>query len=83
MNEQTFKIALTAEERRIISALRDLPASPLKTLLGEVMARLVDYVREPSCPELQADGAPCTSPTADCVQCRKLKHVLEHLRDQL
>jgi hypothetical protein len=83
MNEQVVKIAVTAEERRIISALRDLPSSPLKDLLGEVMSRLVDSVREPSCPELQADGVPCATATADCEQCRKLKQVLETLKNQL
>ena len=83
MNDQVVKIAVTPEERKFISALRDLPPSPLKDLLAEVVSRLVDAVREPGCPELQADGAPCASPTADCEQCRMLKQVLETLKSQL
>ena len=83
MNERVVTIAVSPEERRIISALRDLPPSPLRDLLGEVMERLVELVREPTCPELQADGAPCTSPAADCAQCRQLKEVLASLRDRL
>jgi hypothetical protein len=82
MSEQGVRIAVTESERRIISALRDLPESPLKTLLGEVMAGLVDFAREPRCAEMQADGVPCAVPDADCEQCRKLKQVLETLRDQ-
>ncbi len=83
MSERVVTIAVTPEERRIVSALRDLPPSPLKDLLAQVLTRLVDLVRAPTCPEMQADGVPCASVTADCEQCRKLKQVLESLRDQL
>ena len=82
MSEQAIRIAVTEDERRIISAMRDLPPSPLKELLGQVMAGLVEFVREPRCAEMQADGVPCAVPDADCEQCRKLKQVLETLRDQ-
>jgi hypothetical protein len=80
MSQASFTIAVTAEERRIISALRDLPASPLRDLLSEVMSGLVEFVREPSCAEMQADGVPCAAPDADCEQCRRLKEVLLALR---
>ena len=83
MSDDAVRMAVSAEERRIISALRDLPPSPLKELLSQVMARLVEFVREPRCPEMQADGVPCALPDADCEQCRMLKQVLEQLRDQL
>jgi hypothetical protein len=83
MSERVVTIAVTAQERRIISALRDLPTSQMKDLLAQVLARLVELVRDPVCPEMQADGVPCAAPTADCEQCRKLKQVLESLRDRL
>jgi hypothetical protein len=82
MSEQVVRIAVTENERRIISAMRDLPESPLKSLLGEVMLGLADFAREPRCAEMQADGVPCAVADADCEQCRKLKQVLETLRDQ-
>ena len=82
MNDnRVVTIAVTPEERRIVSALRDLPPGPLKELLAQVMTRLADLVREPGCPEMQADGVPCAVATADCEQCRKLKQMLEYLRD--
>jgi DNA-binding MarR family transcriptional regulator len=81
-DERVVTIAVTPEERRIISALRDLPPSPLKDLLAQVIARLVEFAANPGCPEMQADGAPCASPTADCEQCRQLKAVLESLRNR-
>jgi len=83
MSDQQVRIAVTEDERRIISALRDLPPSPLKELLGQVMHGLVDFVREPRCPEMQADGVPCAVADADCEQCRMLKKMLESLRDEL
>ncbi len=82
MSEHVVKIAVSENERRIISAMRDLPESPLKALLGEVMTGLADFAREPRCAEMQADGVPCAVADADCEQCRKLKQVLETLREQ-
>jgi hypothetical protein len=81
-DERVVTIAVTPEERRIISALRDLPPSPLKDLLAQVVTRLVDFATNPGCPEMQADGVPCSSPTADCEQCRQLKEVLVSLRER-
>jgi hypothetical protein len=82
-DDRVVTIAVTPGERRIISALRDLPPSPLRDLLAEVMDHLVDAVRQPSCPEMQADGVPCAAPDADCQQCRMLKQVLETVKVQL
>jgi len=73
-------VKLTQEEWKLISGLRDLPPSPLRDLMSEMMTALVDYVREPKCAELQADGVPCVSPTADCEQCQKVTQLLITLR---
>jgi hypothetical protein len=48
--------------------------------MKEMMAALVEYVREPKCAEMQADGVPCTSPAADCEQCHKVHQLLMTLR---
>jgi len=83
MSDPEVRIVVSPAERRIISALRDLPPSPLRDLLGQVIDRLIETVREPSCPEMQADGVPCTSPSADCEQCRMLRAVLGSLEERL
>jgi len=75
-----MSVKLTPEEWNLIAGLRDIPPSPLRDLMNEMMAALVEYVREPKCAELQADGAPCTSPTADCEQCQKVQRLLTTLR---
>jgi hypothetical protein len=83
MGEDSVSLAVTPVERRIISGLRDLPPSPLRDLLAQVMVALIELVRQPQCPELQADGAPCTSPAADCAECAKLKEILSSLANRL
>ena len=83
MTEQLTAIALTADERRIVSALRDIPPSPLRDLAREVILRLLDFVREPKCAEMQGDGVPCDRPEADCEQCTRLMEIVESLKDAL
>jgi hypothetical protein len=83
MDDERVRIAVSPRERRIISALRDLPPGQPRELLEEVLERLVEFVRDPHCSELQADGAPCASPESDCEQCARLKEILAGLRDGL
>jgi len=83
MPETMTLLNVTPRERQLISALRDLPPSPLRDVLDDVLVRLVDFVREPHCPEMQADGVPCDSATADCEQCTKLRTILAKLANDL
>ena len=74
---------LTPEERRIVLALREIPPSPLRELYATLVAELTDFAAHPTCGEMQADGAPCTSAEASCDQCQKLGSLLEGLRSRL
>jgi hypothetical protein len=74
---------LTPEERRIVLALREIPASPLRDLYVTLVAELTDFAASPTCADMQADGAPCTSADASCDQCQKLESLLEGLRSRL
>jgi hypothetical protein len=80
MEQETVKVRLNPDEWKLIAGLRDIPPSPLLELTHELMMALIDYVRDPHCPELQADGAPCETPAADCEECRKVKELLFTLR---
>ena len=80
MSEETTSVALTPRELRMISGLRDIPPSPLRDLCQELIDRLIEFVREPRCPEFQADGVPCTSASADCEQCARVTKLMETLR---
>jgi len=74
---------LTADERRLVLALREVPPSPLRDLYATLVSELTDFVTNPTCTEMQGDGAPCTSAEACCDQCRKLESLLEGLRSRL
>jgi hypothetical protein len=74
---------LTAEERRLVLALREVPKSPLRDLYTTLVSELTDFVASPTCAEMQADGAPCNGTDTSCDQCRKLESLLEGLRRRL
>ncbi len=80
MEKRRISVKLDPEEWKLVSGLRDIPPSPLRDLMHQLMVSLVDYVREPKCAELQADGAPCDNPAADCEQCVRVKDLLFTLR---
>jgi hypothetical protein len=83
MEQEAVRIALTAEEQRLIWAYRDVPTGQPRELLGQVLTALCELVREPHCAQVQADGVPCTTPTSDCAECLRLKEVLADLRRDL
>jgi hypothetical protein len=74
---------LSPEERRLLLALREIPESPLRELFTTLVSELTDFVTSPTCAEMQADGAPCTSAEASCEQCRKVEELIEGLRTRL
>jgi len=83
MEQEMVKVRLSPDEWKLIAGMRDIPASPLRDLTHELVMALVDYVRDPHCPELQADGVPCETPAADCEECRKVKELLISLRGDM
>jgi hypothetical protein len=74
---------LTPEERRLVLALREVPPSRLRDLLVTFVGELAQFVAEPSCAEMQADGVPCPSAHDSCDECRKVASLLEGLRTRL
>ena len=80
MTHGEVRVRLDSEEWTLLSGLRDIPPSPLRELTHEFMLALISYVREPRCPEMQADGVPCESAEADCEQCIKVKALRATLR---
>jgi hypothetical protein len=80
VEQELVSVRLDPDEWKLVAGLRDIPPSPLRDLMREMMLALVDYVREPKCPELQADGVPCETPEADCEQCVRVKELLFTLR---
>jgi hypothetical protein len=76
-------LPLTLEEQKLLLALREIPPSRLRDLMTTLVSELADFVAEPSCAEMQADGAPCPTTEVSCDECRKLTTILEGLRGRL
>jgi hypothetical protein len=76
-------LPLTLEEQRLLLALREIPPSRLRDLMTALVSELADFVAEPRCAEMQADGVPCATTDVSCDECRKLTSVLEGLRGRM
>ena len=76
-------LPLSPEEQKLLLALREIPPSRLRDLMTTLIGELAEFVAEPSCAEMQADGAPCPTTDASCDECRKLTTILEGLRGRL
>jgi len=72
-------LVLTAEEERLVLALRDVPDSPLKERLVGLVGELAARVAHPCCAEMQADGVPCDSAETACDECRRGTAFLDRL----
>ncbi len=76
-------LPLSLEEQKLLLALREIPPSRLRDLMTTLVSELADFVAEPSCAEMQADGAPCPTTEVSCDECRKLTVILEGLRGRM
>jgi hypothetical protein len=76
-------LPLGPEEQKLLLALRGIPPSRLRDLMTTLIVELADFVAEPGCAEMQADGAPCPASDTSCDDCRKLTTILEGLRGRL
>ena len=77
------QVPLGAEERNLVSSLRNNPACPLKARIDALLGDLVKFAADPKCFEFQGDGAPCTNTNGDCESCRKVTDVIDLLRRRI
>jgi hypothetical protein len=78
-----YNVALDDDEWRLIRSLREIPPSPLRDRMREVIDALVAFVANPGCPELQADGVPCSRTLMVCERCRRVLSLLGGMRRRL
>ncbi len=74
---------LSEWEWRLIARLREAPEGPLRHRLLELLDELVQFLREPRCAQVQADGVPCGAVEADCEECLQVAEMLTTLRSSL
>ena len=77
MRNQAIDVTLSSDEWAFISALRGLPESPLKARVGTLLGQIVAFMEEPRCAEMQGDGVPCTTVTAQCEQCIHVAELID------
>jgi hypothetical protein len=79
MTDPTINITLSAEEWRIVMALREIPDSPLRQKVSGLFGELARFVQQPRCLGMQSDGFPCGSPNTSCEECQQMLKVLDDL----
>ena len=80
---QATSVMLSATERELLSALREMPDGSLKTRLESFLVELTTFVSTPGCAQMQADGIPCGDAAADCEECLMLDQMLKTLKSTL
>jgi hypothetical protein len=79
MTEPAIQTTLSAEEWKIVMALREIPDSPLRTKVSGLLAELMRFVQQPRCLGMQGDGFPCGTPHTSCEECQQMLQVLDDL----
>ena len=82
-SEAPYHVALDDDEWRLIRSLREIPPSPLRDRMHEVIEALVGFVADPGCPELRAEGVPCSRTLLACGRCRRVLSLLDGMRRRL
>jgi hypothetical protein len=83
MNPTLRPLDLDPFEHRLVTALRNMPESPVKQRIMALLDRVVDFARNPRCAELQADGVPCGNAQGDCDHCEMVTGLLDELEQGL
>ena len=79
MGESTIDVTLTAREWELISTLRAIPPSPLRSKVAVLIDDLVAFIHDPKCAEMQGDGVPCDNVSTACEQCAHVAGMLESM----
>lgn len=77
------QVTLTPEEWKLVSALRNVPESPLKARIDALLAELMRFAADPKCTESQGDGVPCTNTNMDCDSCKRVTDLIDVLRRRI
>jgi hypothetical protein len=77
---EPVQVTLTTKEWKLVSALRNVPESPLKVQIDALLAELMQFAADPKCYESQGDGVPCTNTNMDCDSCKRVTDLIDALR---
>jgi hypothetical protein len=82
MPEPTVTEVLSPAEWRLIESLRNLPESPLRGRIFDLLDSLLFYVRNPRCEGMGVEGFPCGEPAATCEECHAVWDLLQAMADR-
>ena len=68
------QVTLSPAEWKLVSDLRAIPESPLKSRIDALFGELLKFAADPKCGDSQADGVPCTSVHVACAECGRARH---------
>jgi hypothetical protein len=74
------QVTLSPKEWELVSALRNVPESPLKAQIDALLGELMKFAADPKCYESQGDGVPCTNTNMDCDSCKRVTDLIDSLR---
>jgi hypothetical protein len=83
MTDSAIRTELSAEEWKIVMALREIPDSPMRRKVSGLLVELTRFIQQPRCLGLQSDGFPCTTPTTSCEECQHMLKVLDELAERV
>lgn len=83
MTDTPIHADLTAEEWKVVLALREIPDSPLRARVSGLLGELVRFIQQPRCLGMQSDGFPCGTPHSSCEECQQMLDVLDDLAARL
>ena len=76
-------VIVSPVEKKILDSLRELPNGKLREMAEGFLVEFTGFLKDPKCPEVQADGIPCDAPSTDCEQCLKIRELVTTLRNVL
>jgi len=79
MTDTAIQTTLSAEEWKVVMALREIPESPSRAKGSGPRGELVRFIQQPRCLGMQSDGFPCGTPHTSCEECQHMLQVLDDL----
>jgi hypothetical protein len=83
MPEPTVTVALSPAEWRLVQSMRNLPDSPFRDRISEVLEGLLFYVRNPRCEGMGPEGFPCGDPMSTCEECHQMWDLLDSIAERV
>jgi hypothetical protein len=77
---EPVQVTLSPKEWELVSALRNVPESPLRERIDALLGELMKFAADPKCYESQGDGVPCTNTNMDCDSCKRVTDLIDALR---